>query len=284
MTAMVAATQADTMTLPLLGTLAALALVDSTSFGTLLIPIWLMLTPGRLRPGRILVFLAVVALFYFGMGLLLLAGADSLMAALEQDSPVLMYGQLVLGAALFAGAFFVGREPKNAVVPQRNGQSWADGASASASASASADGVVGTAPPVTGRLARWRERTLTAEGRGGWLALIGLALGAATLEVATMLPYLGAVGMLTAADLTATERVLLLTGYCLVMVLPALVLLGGRIAARRMMEPLLTRVSTWMAKSSGETIGWVMGIAGFLLLRDAATRIGLLEQFGISLS
>ena len=49
------------MTLALLGPLVVLALVDSTSFGTLLIPIWLMLAPGRLKAGRILVFLATVA-------------------------------------------------------------------------------------------------------------------------------------------------------------------------------------------------------------------------------
>ncbi|QOR71090.1 GAP family protein [Ruania alkalisoli] len=241
------------MTAPLLGTLAVLALVDSASFGTLLIPIWLMLAPGRLRPGRILVFLVTVAAFYWAVGLLLLAGADTLMTALDQDSPVLTYAQLVLGAVLFVGAFFVGREPK-------------DGSS-----------------PAPGRFSRWRERTVSAEGRGGLPALMGLALGAATLEVATMLPYLGAVGMLTAADLPVAQRVLLLTGYCAVMVLPALLLLGARIAARRLIEPLLIRVSAWMAKSSGETIAWVMGIAGFLLLRDAASRIGLLESIGISI-
>nr|WP_244632849.1 hypothetical protein [Aeromicrobium sp. CFBP 8757] len=62
------------MTVALLGTLVVLALVDSTSFGTLLIPIWLMLAPGRLRPGRIVVFLATVAGFYLVLGLLLVAG------------------------------------------------------------------------------------------------------------------------------------------------------------------------------------------------------------------
>ena len=35
------------MTTTLAVSLAVLALVDSTSFGTLLIPIWLLLTPGR---------------------------------------------------------------------------------------------------------------------------------------------------------------------------------------------------------------------------------------------
>ncbi|UFU03288.1 GAP family protein [Ruania suaedae] len=243
------------MTATLLGTLAVLALVDSTSFGTLLIPIWLMLSAGRLRPGRVLAFLLTVALFYWLVGLLLLAGAESLLTALEEDSPVLTYGQLALGAALFAGSFFVGRGRKDA----------------------------SAAPAPPGRLARWRERTVSAEGRGGWPALVGLALAAAALEVATMLPYLGAVGMLTAAEVAPAQRVLLLTGYCMIMVLPALVLLGARIAARRVVEPALRRLSAWMARSSGETIAWVMGIAGFLLLRDAAARIGLLETLGASL-
>lgn len=37
------------MTTAFIGVLVVLALVDSTSFGTLLIPIWLLLTPGKLR-------------------------------------------------------------------------------------------------------------------------------------------------------------------------------------------------------------------------------------------
>jgi hypothetical protein len=49
------------MDLALLGSLAVLALIDSTSFGTLLIPIWLMMSPFGVRPGRILQFLGTVA-------------------------------------------------------------------------------------------------------------------------------------------------------------------------------------------------------------------------------
>lgn len=92
-----------------------------------------------------------------------------------------------------------------------------------------------------------------------------------------MLPYLGAVGMLSSADLSGGQRVFLLVGYCLVMVLPAVALLVARALARRVVEPGLTRLSGWLAKSSGETIAWVMGIAGFLLLRDAAANLGLLD-------
>src|SRR5690606_13354204 len=44
--------------------LAVLALIDSTSFGTLLIPLWLLLSPGRPSPHRVLLFLGTVAAFY----------------------------------------------------------------------------------------------------------------------------------------------------------------------------------------------------------------------------
>ncbi|MCP9786755.1 hypothetical protein [Cyanobium sp. N5-Cardenillas] len=51
------------MTIERLAPLVALALIDSTSFGTLLIPLWLMLVPGRPRSGRIVLFLGTVAAF-----------------------------------------------------------------------------------------------------------------------------------------------------------------------------------------------------------------------------
>ena len=62
------------MSIELLGSLAVLALIDSTSFGTLVIPVWLMLAPGRIRPQRVLVFLVTVAVFYLAVGVALLSG------------------------------------------------------------------------------------------------------------------------------------------------------------------------------------------------------------------
>ena len=40
--------------------------------------------------------------------------------------------------------------------------------------------------------------------------------------------------------------ILVLVGYCLVMVLPALVLLAARMGAASKVEPLLQRVNGWM--------------------------------------
>ncbi|CAM3494411.1 GAP family protein [Occultella aeris] len=305
------------MSLSLLGPLAVLALIDSTSFGTLLIPIWLMLAPGRLRAQRVIVFVATVAVFYFGVGLALLAGASGLASIMESDSPVLLWVQLAVGVALFVGSFFVGRKKKTSdggaaagaggvAVSGRSAGAAAEGgagasgsgtgmgaragragaggaeggvwtAAAAAASAGTAPGVGAdqTAPALTGRLARWRERTVATEGRGGYLALMGLALGAAVLEVATMLPYLGAIGLITGADLAGPERVLVLAGYCLVMITPALVLLAGRVLARRAVEPVLQRLSDWMARSAGETMAWIMGILGFLIARDAAFQLDL---------
>ena len=122
----------------------------------------------------------------------------------------------------------------------------------------------------SGRLLRWRERALT-DG-GGVAALAGLALTAAAAEVTTMLPYLAAIGMITTAALPGTQIALVMAGYCLTMITPALVLLVARTAAGKHVIPLLTRLSDWMIRSNA--VAWIVGIVGFLLARDAAFRLG----------
>lgn len=235
--------QAGAMTLALAGGLVLLALLDSTSFGTLLIPIWLMLSPGRLRAGRVVGFLAVVAGFYFMLGVALTAGLGQLLELGNgwAEHPIVLRGQLVLGIALFVLSFFIGK--KKGPGEQRR----------------------------PGRLMHWRERAMSGQRPGG--ALVALALGAAVLEVATMLPYLGAIGLLATADLGLGARTLMLAGYCLVMVAPALVLLAARWLAHDRIEPVLRRISDWMETKGGEATAWIVGIVGFLLARDALGRM-----------
>ncbi len=233
------------MTATLAGSLFLLALLDSTSFGTLLIPIWFLLAPGRVAVGRILVFLGTVATFYFGVGLALLFGVDAMLGRVGGwlEDPMVIRGQLILGVGLFVWSFFIGKSRKGP-----DGQSTGS------------------------RLGRWRERALGRQG-SGLGALIALALGTALIEVASMLPYLGAIGLLSTSDLGVGNRVVALAGYCVVMVLPALVALGGRIVAHRLIEPLLRRVARWLEKSAGEMTAWIVGIVGFLVARDALARL-----------
>lgn len=235
-------------------TLAALALIDSTSFGTLLIPVWLLLAPGPVRPGRVLVYLGTVAGFYLGVGVVLLLGAS---AFLERyggllDTRGAAVAQLVAGAGLFALSFRF------------------DGKRAAARRTAEQ---AGAAP--RGRLTRWRERALGLDGaRASLLPIVGLALGATSIEVATMLPYLAAIGIVTASGLPGPLSAAVLTAYCVVMVLPALVLLAGRALAARTVEPVLRRLDGWLSRNAVEMTGWVLGVLGVLLALDALGRLG----------
>ncbi|GAA4588602.1 hypothetical protein BJY16_008614 [Actinoplanes octamycinicus] len=229
------------MDVALLGSLAVLALIDATSFGTLLIPIWLLLHPGSLRPGRILVFLGTVAAFYYAVGVAVALGAGAFLPQITRvlDTRAAMWVQLVAGVALFFWSFRLDHRK----------------------------------PSGGGRLVRWRERAL-GDDRGA-AGLAALALAAAAAELTTMLPYLAAIGLVTTSDLPGAQIALVMAGYCLLMIVPALVLLVLRLAAGDRITKPLTRFSDWM--SSSNTLAWIVGIVGFLLARDAANRLGLLQ-------
>jgi hypothetical protein len=106
--------------------------------------------------------------------------------------------------------------------------------------------------------------------------MAGLGVAAAGIEVLSMVPYLAAIGLLTAADLGAPPRVALLTGYVVVMVLPALLLLGVRTALGRRIEKPLQLVSAWMSRHLDGALGWILAIVGVLLVRDAVLRLHLI--------
>ena len=232
------------MSVALLLSLAGLALIDSTSIGTLFIPVWLLLAPGPVSGRRVLTYLGTIAGFYFLVGLALFFGGSGLADVLggALDNRPVIWAQLVFGVGLLLVSFRY-------------------------------DGKRGAG---TGRVLRWRDRVTAGDSSGRWL--VGLALFAALAEVATMLPYLGALGLLSTSGLDMPAVVALLGGYCLVMVLPAVVLLGARLASPRLVEPVLVRLNAWIVRSSGSMLGWVLGIAGFLIARDAAVRLGLFEM------
>lgn len=231
------------MSLALIGALVALALIDSTSIGTLLLPIFFLLRPGRLHVGRYLTYLVTISVFYAVVGVALLIGGRVWLSDLSElgDNPWVARIGLAIGLVMFIGSFFMGKSGRQG----------------------------------PGRFARWRDRAMDSDRSGGSVALVGLALLAATAEVATMLPYLGAIGLLATSDLSGGAQIGLLVAYCFVMVLPALVLLALRIGARSFIEPPLRRLAAWMERSSGETTAWIVGIVGFLIIRATAGPAGL---------
>ncbi len=227
------------MTLPLAGGLLVLALIDSTSFGTLLIPLWLMLAPGRVRAGRIILFLLTIAVFYFAVGMAIFFGAD---AVIEQ------YGVILTSRPGFVLAFLIGAllVTWSFVLERQAKQQKETGA-------------------VPGHFSRFRTRAVGGQGRG-LLPLVGLALLAGLVELVTMLPYLAAIATLTASGVGWPSAGVALAAYCAVMVLPAVVLLVLRVSATRRVTPLLLRVEGWMSRNSANSLSWVVGIVGVILM------------------
>ncbi|GAA4726000.1 Sap, sulfolipid-1-addressing protein [Promicromonospora umidemergens] len=260
----------------LVGALAVLALIDSTSFGTLLIPVWLLMSPGRVRVGRMLVYLGSIAGFYALIGLAILLGAGALsdtLTTLSSTLPFLVV-QLVIGVGLFAWSFKL--EPVGGRKPVGTGAVTGAGAESGAVAEsgAAAGAGAGASEPAAraGRLGRWRERVLGSES-GSRSALALLAVGAGLVEVATMLPYLAALGLIGTQGPGWPTSGLWILAYCLVMIAPALVLTAARVFAARLVERPLGRLDTWLTKNAASTTAWVVGIVGFLVARDAIGRL-----------
>lgn len=228
------------MTPTLAGALLLLALIDSTSFGTLLIPIWLMLAPGRVRVIRILVFLLTIATFYFGIGVAVFFGAEAVIERFGDsfDSRPVRIAAFLGGAALLAWSLLLERKAKR-------------------------EKKAGVTP---GRFSTFRSRAVGAEAGSGVVPLMGLALLAGLVEIASMLPYLGAIGAISTSGITWPGSGVVLAAYCAVMVLPAVVLLVLRRAGARRIDPVLTRLDTWITRNSTNTLSWIVGIVGVVVM------------------
>ena len=238
------------MNLELLVLLVLLALIDSTSFGTLLIPLWLMLVPGRLRPGRILLFLGTVATFYLLLGIVMLFGASTLHDTLQQagNSQPVRVAQLVVGIGLMVLGLVM--EP------------WTKAGKARRVARL-AEKLARSGPSLHMRM---RERAIDPSAPVG--AVIVLALTAAIIEAASMIPYLAAIGVLIASELSLEGRMVVLFGYCLVMIAPAVLLLVARLLLHDYVAPVLSRLEALLSRNANGAMAWVIFLVGVYLVGD----------------
>lgn len=281
---------------PLPLALLVLALVDGLSVGTLLIPVFLLLSPGRVRAGRILLYLAAIAAFYLVVGLLFLWGLINVVdvAADFFASPAGVTIRLVVGVGLVVAAILIptkpaGPGPSRAATAEvasahrsgglvEDGMSEVTGAADGARRPGAWSGSASADPARPGRIVRWREKLL--DPRTGRAAVMAVAIAAGLVEVATMLPYIVAMTMLADAGIATPVRILAVAGYCLVMILPALVLLLLRIVAAPLVARPLQRFADWMQRTGAENTAWIIGILGFLIARSAANELGLFENLG----
>lgn len=237
------------MTIELLISLMGLALIDSTSIGTLLIPIWLLMDHRELRASSIMIYLLTIAGFYLLMGLAIMLGADMLAgtespAQTSEAQPttsitslMVLIAQLAIGIGLFVISFRFD----------------------------------GSKPGASSRVERWKQKAADAQSSARFL--MGLALFAALAEVAFMLPYLGAIALIASVQLPWHLVFALLLSYCLLMILPAIVLFIMRMIVGERIRPMLLSVDQWITRNAASALGWVLGIAGFLIAGDAITKL-----------
>ncbi len=223
-----------------------LALLDSLSVSTLVVPLWFLLTPRGLRSGNVLGYLAIVATGYLLLGCLLLAGLTALRDDLRRalESPAGDVAVAVVGVALVLTGLWYGLRK-------------------------------GDAGPGDGRLARWRDAAVgeSARVRG----LVTVALVAVLLEVPTMFPYLLAIDTVADSGLGPGARAAVLALYCLVMVAPAALLTVLRAVSGRALVPVLARADDVLRRGGREDAAWLFAVVGLLLLSTTGVFAGGME-------
>lgn len=235
--------------------LVVLALVDSTSMGTLVIPLLLLLVGGgsALRTAASTAwYLLVIGAFYLALGIALLAG---LLPLVERAGHLLASPQVQLLGALAGAGLVV----------------WSFRADPKAVAKRGGD------PEASAR--RWSARARRAASSPR--LLLGLALLAGVLEAASMLPYLAAMGILSSMGVGLGVGALHLLGYCTLMILPGLLLCAVRALLGARADALLDRLHARAMRYATGAFSWVIGILGvLLLLRTAPTAIAWLTGAG----
>ena len=213
----------------LLPAIVGLAVVDSINPSALLATIALLL---RGRPARplVAVYVTAVLVTYFAIGLVLTIGLGlTPEAVLASDAAYLAQG--VLGAAMLAYA---------------------------------------VAAPGRGR---HRDRDPAASPKLPSVlrpaAVFAVGMAVTVLELPTALPYLGAVGAITRAELAVGDWLPLLAGYNLIFVLPPLALLAAHVALGDRAGALLERLRARLGGAAREGLLWLLGLVGFFLLADA---------------
>lgn len=114
------------------------------------------------------------------------------------------------------------------------------------------------------------ERTAVQARSFTMRSMVLLGLGTWLFEFATALPYFGAIGIMTAADLSAAQWLPLLAGYVFIMVTPGILLFLAWAALGERMRERFERWQKKLSSGSRATLRWIVGIAGALILLNAA--------------
>lgn len=109
-----------------------------------------------------------------------------------------------------------------------------------------------------------RARSLTMR------SMLVLGLGTWLFEFATAVPYFGAIAIMTSAHLPAVQWLPLLGGYVTIMVIPGILLFAAWAALGERTPERFERWQTMLSARSRTALSWIVGIAGLLILLEAA--------------
>ncbi|TDD08428.1 GAP family protein [Nonomuraea deserti] len=101
-------------------------------------------------------------------------------------------------------------------------------------------------------------------------SMLLLGLGTWLFEFATAVPYFGAIGIMTLAGLPAAQWSPLLGAYVTIMVIPGVLLFAAWAALGERTRDRFERWQGRLDSGSRTTLRWIVGIAGVLILLDAA--------------
>ncbi|MFJ5565124.1 GAP family protein [Lysinibacillus xylanilyticus] len=99
-------------------------------------------------------------------------------------------------------------------------------------------------------------------------AMIALGFTTSFLEVAMALPYFATIGILTSNHLAFYEWLPIIVGYNLIMITPAILLLGLHILFKRFMNKPLRKIQALFNKSTSSALSWVMFFVGLIFLMN----------------
>lgn len=109
-------------------------------------------------------------------------------------------------------------------------------------------------------------------------AIFVLGVTVTILEFSTAFPYLGAIALMTNAELALTQWLPILVVYNAIFVLPPLILLASYSLLGSRLEARFERLRERFERGSRETLLWILGIVGFILLADSLV---FFEFFGL---
>lgn len=213
-----------------------LALLDSLSLGTLVIPLALIVHWRAVRVPALATYLVTVVAVYFLLGLGILLGFAGLGSVAEgvTQTDVFPWITLILGAALAIFGIFAPNPKK----------------------------------PEPGQLP-----TRAASATSSVPSMVALGLGASLTEAATMLPYIAAMGIIGSWDIPPVAKAGAVGIYCLLMIMPTVALATLALLFGQKFFPRLERLIPRLGYEAKVTLLWIAAIVGIYMVANSVATI-----------